>query len=689
MIVVNKTRRLPTSCNVLSRSLSKLAVNLGITLRDYQLDAIAKVKGAISRGVRRQAVVLATGGGKTIVFSHLIPEISTAGRGNKTLVLAHKEELIFQAAKTIKEINSNLNVDIDMRKSKPRPDSDVIVASIPTLVRKTRLEWYNPKDFKLIILDECHHATASSWSKILKYFNADSPELEIYVLGFTATLERSDGRSLGTIFDEIVFNRGLLTMVQNGELADAKFSCVDIDVDLTKVATKKDDYEITSLSEAINTDKVNLLVAMSYIKLKEKYGFNSTLMFCVDIAHCKTLCGVLQRHGINAQYVTGDTAKHERASIINDFKNGVIQVLCNVMVFTEGTDIPNIDSLFLARPTKSRPLLVQMIGRGLRLHKGKKYCHIVDIAGTRGTGVQSVPTLFSLPADYEIRDKTFQDLSKEKEEYDIEQEKLKLQETIKKEKLRRLEEEATFLKTKQLGQLRTDLNLKFTTFDGFISLESESVTEFNNDQLVNKILRESSIDWVRLEYDSWGCQCANDKFFLLRRQTVNETDYHFVLSLNVFHSAREREVFKYSIPKYYQESELEKNSNLRTVCAKAESLISTISPVYRNFLHKSAITKKQADYLSRKMNTKLGHYYTKTPELETKLKSSIQKFDKDRASKLIFAFKFSLKSLWIRWELQRLLGPDNRTQRTVKKLVGKDGLSGLSSSAAHSFAANS
>ncbi|KAM9931811.1 hypothetical protein OXX80_008541 [Metschnikowia pulcherrima] len=128
-------------------------------------------------------------------------------------------------------------------------------------------------------------------------------------------------------------------------------------------------------------------VANAYIQLQQELGLKSTLVFCVDINHCKTLCGVLQAHGVNAQYVTGETAKHVRQDILEDFKQGKIAVLCNVLVFTGGTDIPNIDSLILARPTKSRPLLTQMVGRGLRLHKGKDICHVIDMVSTMKVGV--------------------------------------------------------------------------------------------------------------------------------------------------------------------------------------------------------------------------------------------------------------------------------------------------------------
>lgn len=646
---------------------------LSFMLRDYQLDAIDSVHRAIQRGIKRPAVVLATGGGKTVVFSHLIPQIRPSAplRGNKTLVLAHKEELIKQAVEAIRFANPSLKVDIDMRQLKPSPDADVIVASVPTLVRMSRLSKYNPNEYKTIILDECHHAPANSWTKILRYFDADSPRLEIYVVGFTATMERSDGKSLAVMFDEIVFERNLLAMVQNKELANARFSSIDVDIDLSKVETKRNDYEVSSLSEVMNASEVNLLVALSYLQLKKEFGFRSTLIFCVDINHCKTLCGVLQREGVNAQYVTGETAKHERRAIINDFKEGIIEVLCNVQVFTEGTDIPNIDSLFLARPTKSRPLLVQMIGRGLRLHKSKTHCHIVDIAGTRGTGIQSVPTLFALPPDYTIHGKSYEELIIEKENYDEELEKLEKAKLIEKERTRRLEEQATHNRVNELKKRNDFMNLKFKTFDGFMALETNDNKEYEGSRTLAKYFGSSSLHWIRLAFDTWGYQLGNNDFFLIRRfyeSKASETPY-FRLTLNRFTSYQQRVASQYRCGKINVISELIVDPNLQAVLAKAESLSPQIEKKYfSKFRNDSLVSEKQRNFLHSKLSKKAKQLFDYTPELDNKLVEGLRVFKKERASGLIYALNYSLLSLWVRWELLKLLGPDKKTQSSFKKI---------------------
>lgn len=627
-----------------------------ISLRDYQQDAIKQVKYAIERGVRRPAFVLATGGGKTMVFSHLIPDLPriTPSRGSKVLVLAHKEELVKQAAATIQRVNPDLTVEIDMRHLKPSFQADVIVGSVPTLVRMQRLQKYNPDDFKAIILDECHHATASSWTKILKYFNADSPQLEIVVVGCTATMERSDAAALGNVFDEIVYERDLLSMVENKELVDVKFSSLKLDIDLKALPTKFNDYETTSLSNLMNTEDTNIIVASSYKKLRKEYGFKATLMFCVDIDHCKTLCGVLQSHGINAQYVTGDTVKLERHGLVEDFKQGKIDVLCNVQVFTEGTDIPNIDSLFLVRPTKSRPLLVQMIGRGLRLHEGKTHCHVVDIAGTRGTGIQSVPTLFSLPSDYLIHGKTFRDLEKEKEEY--------LEEEQNKEVERKLEEQKL---VERMKQVENKLALEFTTVEGFMALEASSMNDYRENRDVHKFLNKDILKWLRLEYDLWA-NPIDERFLLLQKFNSGEENF-YKLYITKFTSLQHRLASNYQCGKIANKTELIASHNLETVLAKAASLRSELKPPFK--VPDGPITKKQVDYIYKRFKVQVKKYYADTPELQQKLMDELSLLTKTQAGFIIFALKYSTSTLYNKWELQSMLGITKQAQKAVKKLM--------------------
>jgi ATP-dependent helicase IRC3 len=192
-------------------------------------------------------------------------------------------------------------------------------------------------------------------------------------------------------------------MIEENWLSDVIFTTVEMKADLTKVsAGAAGDFQTAALSKAINTDETNELVVQTWMtKARDR---SSTLVFCVDLSHVASLTARFRALGVDAQFVTGDTPSKIRSARIEAFRNGAFPILLNCGVFTEGTDIPNIDCVLLARPTKSRNLLVQMIGRGMRLHKGKANCHIIDLVSALSSGVVSSPTLFGLdPA--EILDK--------------------------------------------------------------------------------------------------------------------------------------------------------------------------------------------------------------------------------------------------------------------------------------------
>jgi ATP-dependent helicase IRC3 len=188
-------------------------------------------------------------------------------------------------------------------------------------------------------------------------------------------------------------------MIEDHWLSDVVFTTVETKADLSQVRSGVNgDYQTAALSQAINTDETNDLVVKSWMARAKNR--KSTLVFCVDLSHVANLTAKFRQYGFAAQFVTGDTPRKTRAARVDAFRNGEFPVLLNCGVFTEGTDIPNIDCVLLTRPTKSRNLLVQMIGRGMRLHKGKENCHVVDFVASLSTGVVSTPTLFGLdPAE--------------------------------------------------------------------------------------------------------------------------------------------------------------------------------------------------------------------------------------------------------------------------------------------------
>jgi ATP-dependent helicase IRC3 len=274
--------------------------------------------------------------------------------------------------------------------------ADITVASVRSLVSGDRLSKYNPDRFKLVLVDEAHHIVAPSYLQVLEHFGQEekrdsSPAL----VGVSATFSRFDGLRLGAAIDHIVYHKDYVDMIGEKWLSDVMFTTVKSKADLSKVRTGKDgDFQTGQLSAAVNTDITNDITVKAW---QEAAGDRkSTLVFCVDINHVTSLTAAFRNHGVDAQYITGATKKRIRGERLEAFKNREFPVLVNCGVFTEGTDMPNIDCVLLARPTKSRNLLVQMIGRGMRLHPGKKDCHVIDMVASLETGIVTVPTLFGL-----------------------------------------------------------------------------------------------------------------------------------------------------------------------------------------------------------------------------------------------------------------------------------------------------
>lgn len=390
-----------------------------IALRAYQKECISSIVSTLSSGEEKKiAVSIATGGGKTVIFSMAIPEILKVSRfegddANGALILVHRRELANQTIKTIQqlEIVDDDRIFLDMGKNKlditrtfkdPRPF--IIVGSVPTLARMecSRVADYNMDRFKAVIVDECHHSVSTSYKKLFRAFRCskDQPDKRgPFLLGFTATMARTDRVPLRKVFDKIVFEKKIASLIEENHLCDFDWLRIELGLNLQDVEIKGGDFFLDSLAKHINTNEINVIVLKTYLKLKKQFpnNMNSLLAFCVNVAHMQTLSRLFRENGINAQYVSGETKNSERDSIVADFRNGEIPVLFNCGVFTEGTDIPNIDSIFLLRPTKSKPLLIQMIGRGLRLSEGKEKLLVTDFVDSKSLGLSLSSTLGGKP----------------------------------------------------------------------------------------------------------------------------------------------------------------------------------------------------------------------------------------------------------------------------------------------------
>ncbi|KAI9488383.1 P-loop containing nucleoside triphosphate hydrolase protein [Zychaea mexicana] len=354
-------------------------------------------------------------------MSNLIAKIpDPAPLARKTLILAHRTELLDQAQAQIQRYNPSWRVVVDQGNRKPDIDAaDVVVASVQTLGRSaatTRLERYDPQQFKTIMIDEVHHAAANTYTNILDYFDTFAADNHIFVWGCSATVRRHDGIALEGIFDKIVYHMDLLHMIEAGWLCPIKVTTVETQVDLSKVHTRYDDFMQSQLARAVNVEQRNKTIYQSWTKFAATTERRSTLVFAVDMAHTIALCNLFRSHGVDADYVTSKTPTLTRYETLQRFRNGEFPVLVNCGILTEGTDIPRIDCILMARPTKSNVLFQQMFGRGMRLYPEKQDCLVIDFvdnfskAGSEG--LVTFPTLMGLDHNQVVRDENVLDMER-------------------------------------------------------------------------------------------------------------------------------------------------------------------------------------------------------------------------------------------------------------------------------------
>lgn len=356
-----------------------------IELRDYQQEAVQAVDAALDRGVRKQLMVLPTGGGKTIVFS----AISQARQARPILILAHRDELLSQAREKLVSVAPELAMSCGLVKAKSNDvNAPVVIASIQTLARRSRLDQL-PTTFGTVIIDEAHHAAADSYQRVIDHVtDAD------LILGVTATPERHDGKSLESIFDELVFAKSIEEMIREGYLVPPVGKRISVDVDLSQVKVTAGDFQGEALASALEEAGTPAEVLATYMEHGEN---RKTLVFAPTVAMAHHLADVFRGAGLSAEALDGETPKLERDGILNRLKTGETNIVCNVGVLTEGFDEPSVSCVILAAPTKSRAKYTQIIGRGLRLHPAKTDCLILDVAGASDDlSIESLPTLFGL-----------------------------------------------------------------------------------------------------------------------------------------------------------------------------------------------------------------------------------------------------------------------------------------------------
>lgn len=344
----------------------------GMRLRPYQERAIAAVSGAERAGTRRQMLVMPTGAGKTIVFASLIRE-----RKVKSLVLAHRDELIEQAVDKIRAVIPGAVVGV-VKAERNDSWAPIVVASVQTLSRPKRLDWVTQESYGLVICDEAHHSAAKSYRDIYERLGCGDPWGPLLV-GVTATPDRGDRVRLDDVFDKIVFEVGLLDLIGQGYLCDIRAVRVQIDgLDLDRIKRTHGDYAADELEAALeNADQP----ANTALSVKEHAPDRKSLVFTASVALAQETAAELLGLNIAAEWISGEMPMVDRRAVLERFRLGRTQVVVNCMVLTEGFDAPDVDCVVIARPTTSRSLYQQMAGRGLRTAPGKTDCLLIDVVG--------------------------------------------------------------------------------------------------------------------------------------------------------------------------------------------------------------------------------------------------------------------------------------------------------------------
>ena len=330
-------------------------------LREHQGEALANLEKMREEGKTIALVQGATGSGKSA-----IGVLDAKKVGKRTLFLAHTKELVEQGAKNFESLWKGVSVG-RFYENFHDTDDYVICGSIQSIIRN--LDLFKPDDFNYLIIDECHHASAKSYTKILTYFRPK------FTLGLTATPERADGEDLLEVFQEVAHKLDIKEAVETGVLCPVRCIRVKTNINMSDVRINGFKYNSLDLEQTIMIPDRNNLIVDTYIK----YVLGkSTVIFCTSVNHADTIAEMLREHGIKAEAVSGSTKTPVRKQVLKDYADKKIQVLCACDLLNEGWDSPMTEVLFMARPTMSKTIYMQQLGRGMRTYEGKDFLMVFD-----------------------------------------------------------------------------------------------------------------------------------------------------------------------------------------------------------------------------------------------------------------------------------------------------------------------
>ena len=332
-------------------------------LRPYQEDARRAIEDQWTSGVQKTLLVLPTGTGKTIVFSAIANDIVCDG--GKVLILAHRGELLEQAADKLAKMTGMGCAVEKAEESCLGSWFSVVVGSVQSLQRENRLQKFPDDYFSTIIIDEAHHAVTDGYTRILDHFKS------AHVLGVTATPDRGDMRKLGEVFGSLAYEYSIVQAIRDGYLCRIQAQTVPLKIDMNNVGMSGGDFAVNEIDTALDPYLEQIATEMAtYCKDRK------TVVFLPLIKTSQKFQKILNEHGFTAAEVNGES--DDRKQVLQDFADSKYNVICNSMLLTEGWDCPDVDCIVMLRPTKIRSLYCQCIGRGTRIHQGKDNLLILD-----------------------------------------------------------------------------------------------------------------------------------------------------------------------------------------------------------------------------------------------------------------------------------------------------------------------
>lgn len=341
-------------------------------LRDYQLEGVARLREAIGEGNKRCLLVLPTGGGKTVVAASIID--SAVSKGKRVLFIAHRIELINQTAKQVARWGVTDIGVIRANDHRSNPAAPVQVASIMTLVRR-EADAYGT--FDIVFIDEAHMSMSESYQAIVARYP------DAILIGLTATPFRGDNKGLGEVYQALIVVAKPSQLVASGAILEPRAFRAPQLPDLGDVGMVASDYNLGQLARAVNKPK---LVGNIVGEWRARADGRKTVVFAVNVQHSKDLCQAFRDDGVRAAHVDANTPADERALILNNLRNGELEVVCNVDVLCEGWDEPAVKCAVLARPTESLRIHLQQCGRILRPY-GDTTALLLDHAGNLRHGM--------------------------------------------------------------------------------------------------------------------------------------------------------------------------------------------------------------------------------------------------------------------------------------------------------------